>query len=186
MILEDSEILGLFWQRSESALAEVLKKYGKMLLHIAERIAGNKTAAEECLDDTLMALWRNIPPARPENLQAYSCKIVRNLAFKRLNYELAQKRSINASVPIEELEAAVSDVGAEYELQRSEVLAIIDELLGRLSAEARAVFLKRYYFMDTVSEISQDLRISEAKVKSILVRSRKKLAEIIRQKGEAL
>ena len=184
--LEDNEILGLFWQRSESALAQVQKKYGRMLKHIAARIAGSEAAADECLNDALLALWQNIPPARPENPSAYACKVIRNLAFKRLTYELAQKRSVNASVPLEELEAAVSDAGAEYELERKEVLMIIEDLLDGLSREARAVFLKRYYFMDTVPEIARDLRISEAKVKSILVRSRKKLAEKIRLKGEAL
>ena len=180
--MEDREILGLFWQRSESALAEVQKKYGRMLRKIAAKIAGSETAAEECLNDTLMILWQNIPPARPENIQAYSCKVIRNLAFKRLTYDLAQKRSINASVPLEELESAVADAGAEYDLQRQEVLLIIEDLLNGLSREARTVFLKRYYFMDTVPEISRDLGISEAKIKSILVRSRKKLAEKIKLK----
>ena len=112
--------------------------------------------------------------------------MIRNLAFKRLTYDLAQKRSINASVPLEELESAVADAGAEYDLQRQEVLLIIEDLLNGLSREARTVFLKRYYFMDTVPEISRDLGISEAKIKSILVRSRKKLAEKIKLKGEAL
>ena len=110
-------MIDLLFKRDESALEEIRKKYGELLKSVALRITGSEPDAEECLNDALLNLWRNIPPALPENLRAYSCQTVRNLAFKRLKYALADKRSAKTAAPLDELEAVVSDEVAEQKLK---------------------------------------------------------------------
>ena len=181
--MEDEKIIELFLQRSESAVAEMSAKYGALLRSVAKNITGSDTDAEECLNDALMNLWQNIPPSIPECLRAYSCKVVRNLALKRLTYSLAEKRSRSSELPLDELEAVMPDSTAGDAFDNIDFSLFLDGFLRTLSSESRVVFLKRYFFMDTVPEIAGDLGISESKVKSILWRARKKLKNTIYAKG---
>ncbi len=175
--LDEERIIGLFLARDQKALEETQKSCGALLLRAALRVLGSRADADECINDALMILWQNIPPAVPTSFRAYACKVVRNVALKRLEHDLAQKRSINASVPIEELEAVLSDERAAEKMSDAEFSQTLDSFLRKLSQEARIVFLKRYFFFDTVPEIARDLNISESKVNSMLFRARKKLRE---------
>lgn len=177
--MEDEEMIDLLFKRDESALEEIRKKYGELLKSVALRITGSEPDAEECLNDALLNLWRNIPPALPENLRAYSCQTVRNLAFKRLKYALADKRSAKTAAPLDELEAVVSDEVAEQKLKEVDFSIFIDDFLKGLSKESRVVFMKRYFFMDSIEEIASDLNISQSKVKSVLWRARNKLKNTV-------
>lgn len=172
--MEDQKIIGLFFQRDESALFITQKKYGKILSALARRITGNETDAEECLNDTLLGLWNHIPPANPQNLRAYACKVIRNLAFKRLSYNLAEKRSVNSQVSLDELEASLSDGASIGEFENVDFSVLFNSFLRELKPESRVVFLKRYYFLDSEAEIAADLGMSLSKVKALLFRARKK------------
>ncbi len=177
--MDDEKIIELFCRRDESALGELRDKYGALILRLAERITGSRADAEECLSDALLNLWNAIPPARPESLGAYAAASARNLAFKRLGYSLAKRRSVNSSVALDELEAVIADKNAEAELKDVDFHVLLDGFLQSLSVESRVVFMKRYFFMDSVGEIAEDLNISESKVKSLLFRARKKLKRTI-------
>ena len=177
--MEDEEIVGLFISRDENALRAVDEKYGLLLLSVAKKITCNDGDARECFDDALLNLWNNIPPAHPDNLRAYSCQVIRNVAFKRLTYSLSQKRNVNSAVALNELEAAMSDPRAEERLKDVDFKLFLEDFLRSLSAESRVVFMKRYFFADSVCEIANDLKMSESKVKSLLFRARKKLKKRI-------
>ena len=181
--MEDREIIELFERRDERALIELDKKYGALLKSVAKKITENESDADECLSDAMMRLWSHIPPARPENLRAYSCKVIRNLAIKRLTHDLAEKRSRNAELPLSELEAVIPDGAAEEALAQIDFSILLDGFLRSLNPESRVVFLKRYFFHDSIPEISMDLGISESKVKSLLWRARAKLKKTIGEKG---
>lgn len=181
--MEDIKIIELFEQRDESAISEVSEKYGTLLKSVAKKITESDADAEECLSDALLRLWQSIPPAKPESLRSYSCKVIRNLALKRLTYNLADKRSANLELPLDELEAVLQDDAAKDAFDSVDFSILLDSFLHSLSQEARVVFLKRYFFMDTVPEISRDLGISESKVKSLLWRARNKLRNTIYRKG---
>ncbi len=183
-ILEDEKIVGLFFERNEKALRETEASCGALLRKTAKAILESDSDVEECLNDTLLSLWQNIPPAVPKSLRAYACKVIRNLAFKRLEYGLALKRSINSELPLDELEAVLFDLKTENEFSDVEFTLTLDSFLGSLSAESRAVFLKRYFFCDTVPQIAQDLCISESKVNSLLYRARKKLRSVYEKGAE--
>ncbi len=177
--MDDEKIIGLFWSRSENAIAAAQEKYGDLLRSVAKKITQSDSDADECLNDALLRLWSNIPPARPRNLRAYSCQVIRNLAFKRLTFSLAEKRSINSVTPLDELEAVLADPAAEAKLENADFSVLLDGFLRGLSQESRVVFMKRYFFMDSVEEISEDLKMSESKVKSLLFRARNKLRKTV-------
>ena len=181
--MEDKKIIELFFERQESALTEVSDKYGTLLKSVAKKVLGSDADAEECLNDALLRLWQSIPPAEPKSIRAYSCKVVRNQALKRLTYNLAEKRSQNQELPLDELEAVLYDDASGEAFADVDFSLLLDSFLRTMTPQARVVFLKRYFFMDTVPEISRDLGISESKVKSLLWRARNKLRTTIYKEG---
>ena len=102
--MEDSKIIALFFARSEQAIAELSNKYGGLCLHVADNILGNRSDAEECVNDAYLGAWNTIPPQKPNPLQSYICKIVRNIAITRYHSNTAAKRNSHYDVALEELE----------------------------------------------------------------------------------
>ncbi len=172
--MEDKQIIELYFARDELAVSATQEKYGSLLNGIATKILGESQAAEECTNDAYLSLWRTIPPESPDNLRAYSCKIVRNTAFNRLRYDLAEKRSSHAGVSLDELEETLSDGISPQAFENVDFKIVVNEFLEGLRPEARKVFLKRYFFLDTIPQIAADMGISESKVKSLLFRARSK------------
>lgn len=111
--MEEREIVALFWQRSEQAIAQANIKYGRLLQQLCGNILGDDRETEECVSDTLLALWNTIPPENPAPLTAYACRIARNLALKRLREKTAQKRDSRVSLPLEELAEVLPVPSAE-------------------------------------------------------------------------
>ena len=179
--MEDGSIIELFEERSELALKETESKYGRLILGLSRRITGSESDAEECLNDSLLALWNSIPPAKPDNLCAFVSKIARNCALGKLDYSLAQKRSKNSSVPIEELEALLFDESAQRALERVDLKLLLDGFLRGLKKDERVMFLKRYYFFDSVPEIAEDMGVKESRVNSQLFRTREKLRKYLEE-----
>ena len=179
--MEDKKIVELYFARDELAVSATQEKYGTLLLSIAVRILGDNACAEECLNDAYLAFWNSVPPESPENLRAYCCKIVRNLSFKRLEYNLAGKRSMRSEVPLDELEMSLCDGAAQEAFEDVDFSILVNGFLGELKPDARKIFLKRYFLFDTVPEIAHDLGISESKVKSLLFRARKKFKSYIQK-----
>ncbi len=180
--MEDESIITLFFERDERAVAETDKKYRGLCLGISKRIVGSDCDAEECFSDALMALWRSVPPERPENLRAYLCRIVRNLSLTRLDYNLAKKRNSGAEVSLTEFEEFLPDGAARDALDRVDLSALFDAFLSTLAPEQRKVFVKRYFFYETIAEISEEFGMSGSKVKSMLLRTRKKLKAYLTEK----
>lgn len=177
--MNDKKIVDLFWTRSELAVTAAEKKYGKMCRSIAMNVLDDPEDAEECVNDTLHGLWDAIPPARPENLRAFTAKIARNLSLKRLQYYLAEKR--NASrVSFEELSDCLPDANlVENQVEGRELGRALEAFLNTLDKESRTMFLRRYWFFDSVEQIAKGFGVSESKVKSKLYRARLKLKEYL-------
>ena len=102
--LEDSKIIGLFYERSEQAITELSQKYGAVCTKVADNILNNKRDAEECVNDAYLGAWNSIPPQNPNPLLSYVCRIVRNLAIKKYHANTAKKRNSIYDVALEELE----------------------------------------------------------------------------------
>ena len=183
--IEDKIILNLFWERDEAALDQVKKKYGRSLHKVAYNILSNNHDAEECVNDTMHRAWEAIPPKRPNFLGAYLAKITRNLSFKRWRAAGAQKRGGGqADLMLSELEQAIPMAKtAEDEFDYNLTVSTINQFLRGMDTGNRVIFIRRYFFGDSIQDISQQLKSSESKVKSTLFRARQKLKIHLEKEG---
>ncbi len=181
--IEDQRIIELYSERDEAALRETEQKYGRLCYSIAYNILGNAEDAEECVNDTLLSVWNKIPQTKPENLKAFVCRIAGNTALKRLEYNTAEKRSTNAAVSLTELEEIVPDNKFPPDKAPEDVSKLISGFLRRQKPEIRKVFIRRYWYFDSVSDIAARFSYSESKVKSMLFHTRNKLKKFLMKEG---
>ena len=185
--MDDSLIIELLWQRSESALAELASKYGRTLHSISYQITGNHEDAEECVNDTYLGVWQAIPPARPRSLYAFVCRMVRNISLTRYRYRTAQMRDRANEVAWEEVADFIADDEiCERELETDELTRLLEEWLWGLDERNRYIFLRRYWYMEDVPAIAQSLQLSEAAVYLRIDRMKKKLKAYLVRKGVLL
>lgn len=179
--MEDSEIVRMFWERRETAIVEVKKKYHSLICGLIYRIVQNTEDVEECENDTYLGAWNCIPPNNPQNLKCFLLRIARNQALKRYRYENAARRSSKMVVAIEEL----GEIADERESSHTdeELAQLINGFLASLSSQKRRVFLLRYWYMESVQEIMGKCGFGKSKVETMLFRMRKELKEYLRERG---
>lgn len=182
--MEDSIIISLFFDRSEQAISELSNKYGKLCMHIANNILGNSQDAEECVNDAYLGAWNTIPPQKPNPLQTYICKIVRNIAITRYHTNTATKRNNHYDLALEELEYCLfSSETAESTLQAKELSRLLDRFLGSLDTRSRVMFVRRYWYADSVTDIAESFKTRPNNVSVQLSRVRNKLRKFLIQEG---
>lgn len=179
----DEKIIELFFQRSEKAINELDKKYGKVFYKISNNILNDRLDAEECVSDSYLGTWNAIPPARPIPLLTFVCKIVRNLSLKRYHAKTAMKRNSIYDVAISEVaNYIISPDSVEEEVDAKELARIIESFLDTLTKENRVIFMRRYWFSDSYEEIADRVGISEKNVSVRLTRIRKQMREYLLSK----
>lgn len=181
--MDDLMIIELYFARDEKAITETDIKYGRLCFTVAINILGNDEDSDECVNDTYLSVWNKIPPTRPNNFMAFICKITRNLSIKRLDYNKARKRSPESIVSFSELEDVLPDNHIAPDVENAEIGKLISEFLNREKPDSRAVFIRKYWFFDSVSDIAARYSFSESKVKNMLYHSRKKLRDYLRKEG---
>ncbi len=182
--MNDASIIELYWERSEEAISETDKKYGKLCNNIANNILNNKSDAEECVNDTYLTVWDSIPDERPKYFSAYICRIVKNLSLKRLEYNTAQKRNPELLVSFNELQECLSsDTNPESNLDAEELGKTIGNFLRQQNETNRKIFLRRYWYFDSIKSIASDFKMKEERVSLILFRTRKKLKQYLEKEG---
>lgn len=186
-ILEDIDIINLFWNRNEDAIRETDIKYGRLCKKIAGNILSFPEDADECVNDAYLGVWNAIPNERPSVFSAFLCRIVRNVSIKRYEYIHAQKRNPGVVVSLEELYECISDESSEDIMEGEFSDGVLKEAINRfldsLNDDARNVFIRRYWFFDPIKEIGRKYGMSVSKVDSILVRTRKKLKHFLINEG---
>ncbi|MGN0299220.1 MAG: RNA polymerase sigma factor [Lachnospiraceae bacterium] len=181
--MNDLQIIELYFARDEQAIKETDIKYGKMCFHVANNFLSNDEDAKECVNDTYLSVWNKIPPTRPNNFKAFICKITRNLSLKKLELSNAKKRSANIIVSLSELEEILPDNRISPNIEDEEIGRLISDFLWNEKEEIRNVFLRKYWYFDSISDIAAQYSFSETKVKSMLFRTRNKLREYLRKEG---
>ena len=172
--MDDSRIIELYFARDNSAIKETKTKYGRLLYSVSYNIVRSKEDAEECENDTYMSAWDCIPPNNPQVLSAFLSRITRNLSFKRLKAKNAQKRGGNTQpLPLDELIAAIPD--RHNAISQLELTEILNTFLRALPTRERQVFICRYWYCDSIKDISRQFGFSQSKVKMMLSRTRQKL-----------
>ena len=183
--MEDERIVELYWARSENAISETSAKYGKYCYAVAYHILASEEDAEESVNDTYLDAWNSMPPHRPAVLSTFLGKITRRIAIDRWRSRDAKKRGGGEVVlTLEELAECVSSGhDIEQEIEERELIGKLNVFLGKLSVNERDVFICRYFFLLSVSEICDKFRFSPSKVKSMLSRTRKKLRDYFVKEG---
>lgn len=177
--MEDYQIVDLYWERSENAIKETSNKYGRMLNGISYSLLSSAEDAEECVNDTYLAAWQKMPSDRPAYLGSYLAKIIRCLSIDRFRASHRQKRGTAASLTDELCECVPSGMTPIEEHENGRIADIINRFLFDLDEEKRRIFVRRYFYSDSVSDISRQFKISEAKVKTTLFRLRAQLRELL-------
>lgn len=186
--MDDSRIVELYLKRDETALEITEAKYGKRLLWLACSITGNRETAEECVNDTYLRAWESIPPNKPyKYLLPYLLRITRQIAINRVNMASADKRSAEITELTLEMESCLpSAADIEGELEAKELAAKINCFLSGVGKQKRDVFIRRYWFCDTVSDISKRMGFKESKVKTMLFRLRADLRAYLENEGYSI
>lgn len=174
--MEDEKIVELFFQRSEQAIAEVDIKYGKICRKLSFNILNDQQDAEECVNDAYLGVWNAIPPTKPAPLQAYLCKIVRNLSLKHHDRQKAAKRNSAYDTALQELEAYLpASHTVETEIEAKELALIIEKFLDTLTIENRVIFMRRYWFADSYEDIAARVGLTPKNISVRLTRIRQQL-----------
>ena len=183
--MDDKQIIELYWQRSENAITETDRKYGAYCYAVAFNILLNQEDAEECVNDTWLGAWNAIPPSRPSILRAFLAKITRNLSIKQLEKKLAEKRGGTAEcMVLDELEECIGDqTDVEGIVESLELEELLRRFVRNLPERDGNLFVRRYFFTDSVASIAERYRISENHVMVILSRTRKKLKKELIKEG---
>lgn len=178
----DAEILELYRKRDEKAISRTKERYGRLINSVAANILKSAQDAEECENEVYLRAWNSIPPASPQRLAAYLCRIARGVALDRYDYNHAAKRG--EALPLEELEDYLgvrSD--AEDRLSEKELTGLLNSFLKAQDYNTRVIFLRRYWFSDSVSDIARRLHVSQSMVKSRVSRTLKKLKQYLIDMG---
>ena len=179
----DNQILELFCNGSESALEAVSKKYGAAMLRLAKNILSDEQDAEECVNDAYLSTWQAVPAAKPSNLKAYLLQSVRNAALERLRSSRAKKRGGGAAVSsFEELEECIPDSRREEHGDNEKLRLQLESFLAGLSAEKRTIFLGRFWFSYSVTEIAWKMGKSEKYISNQLYNLKRKLGKHLDRK----
>ena len=181
--MDDANIVQLYWDRNEQAIPATADKYGSYCTSIAKNILGNNEDAEECVNDTYLAVWNSIPPTKPENFQAYICRITHNLACRVLERRTAQKRQADVLPLTDELAEVIPAGDGASECDADGLSRAIDGFLRTLPRTARVMFVRRYFYADGIGEIARLTGTGEANVSQILFRTRKKLKAFLEKEG---
>lgn len=180
--MDDRSIISLYENRSERAIEETRKEYGKLCFSIAMNHLGTLPDAEEAVNDAYLAVWESIPPEQPESLKSYLAKIVKHICLNRIEAARAEKRAYGTAAVFEEL----SEVITTEEEDLVEALALKEALhrfLASLKRTDRALFVKRYWFNESIAAIAYDANMTKTAVKTKLHRLRKQLKNHLKNEG---
>ncbi len=186
-MLEDSKIIELFLARAEPAISELSAKYGPLCRKIARNILKNDLDAEECVNDAYLAVWNTVPPQRPNPLKTYVLRIVRNIAIAKYHANTSAKRNSYYDTALTELEYCIADsVTVEQELGAKELSKKIDSFLATMDEESQMLFVRRYWYSDSISDLADRFRTNNNNISVRLSRIRHKLKEYLQKEGYGL
>ena len=182
--MEDKQIVELYWARSETAIAETEKKYGRYCHYIAYQILYNDEDAKEVVNDTYLKTWNTIPPQRPASLRPYVGMISRQLALDVYKEQHAQKRGGQVSLVLDELLECIPDNDSGADIGESVALSdALSRFIWTLPQRTRNIFVRRYFYISTIAEIAKDFSMKESNVTMHLLRTRKKLEQFLKKEG---
>ena len=185
--MEDSQIISLFFRRDEAAISETDKKYGAFCYKIALNILSVNADAEECVNDTYLQAWNNIPPQNPDKFGAWLGKVVRNIALNLWNKNHRQKRYAGMDKLLNELEDCIpSPVTVEHKMEEKELTRFINTWLAQLSGDDRVLFVRRYWNGEALNKLAAEYGLSPKNMAKRMYRLRQDLKSKLEKEGYSL
>ncbi len=181
--MQDKQIVDLYWARSEDAIRQTEIKYGKTLYSVSYSVTNSSRDSEECVNDTYLKAWNQMPTDRPEMLGAYLSKITRALSVDRVRRETAEKRGGAGAVAEELSELIPSDFSMDAHIENEALKEALNGFIQSLDKQKRVVFVKRYFFCLDIDTICAQTGLGRSAVKMMLMRMREKLGEKLREEG---
>jgi len=183
--LEDEKIIELYFERKESAITETALKYGNYLYKIAYNILLNNEDSEESVNDTYLGAWNAVPPEKPRIFSAFLSKITRYISLNKWRSKKTEKRgSGEVDLAFEEIEECVPSNNSVFEeIETKELAKMISDFLKKLPETERVIFIRRYYYFDSVSDICKKFGFSKSKTSTLLCRTRKKILSFLEKEG---
>lgn len=182
--MKDERIVEMFWERDENAIRETEKKYGNFCHYLAENYLSSREDREECINDTMLALWNNIPPEKPKSFFAYLSGIIRKISLERSRSNNAWKRGGQVQFVSDEILMMLDDgsnLAADYESKRAG--DVLNKLLESSGEKERTIFIMRFWFDESYANICARVGVTEGKAKMTVSRMRKKLKEMLTEEG---
>lgn len=178
--MDDLEIIKLYWERNERAIDATDEKYGRLLYSISFNILSNNEDSKECVNDTYIRTWKSVPPERPRSLTAYLGRIIRNISIDYLRQNRAQKRYSGGDLLLSELEDCIPSRNTVWEEIENKALSkLISDWLNTLPKEDRILFVRRYWYGDSVKELASIIGITPSKLANRMYRLRSNLKDIL-------
>ncbi len=182
--MNDSELLQLYFCREQTAVDKTFEKYGRLCQGVAYGILKDRRDAEECVNDAFLNAWNAIPPQKPKSFSAFLTKATRNLAIDKLRKSSAKKRMLSEyEIALEELGECVGTSEVEENFDASITLCAINSFLEAQNAKKRNIFLRRYFYFDSIKEIAQRYGLKDSNVKMTLKRTKDALKEFLEKEG---
>lgn len=182
--MDDRQIIDLLFARDERGLVHTEDKYGPLYTRILRQILSDESDIEECKNDVLMGLWNSIPPNYPIHFSAYICRIARRIGITRYQYNTRKKRSCGYTVLLSELEGCIPAPDQIESRQNAKLLRqVLNDFLLSLDEQTRVLFLRRYYYLETVKSLAQRFKVTENFVSVRLHRARKMLKTLLIEEG---
>lgn len=186
-MMDDKRIKELLFARSEIALDEISRKYGRLYRSVIREQLSNESDVEECANDVLVAIWESIPPNDPVQLSAYVCAVARRVAINRYKYNTRQKRNAEQTVMLSELGDCIpTRSGERMDLQAREITRVLNLFLEGLDAETRVLFVRRYVYGESVMSLAARFERKENSISVKLLRARRQLKKLLRKEGIGL
>lgn len=181
--MEDNQIIKMLFERNEQAISEASYKYYELCKRIAYNILDNKEDCEEAINDVWLKLWNSIPPEKPDNLAAYLTILIRNTSLDLYRKKTSVKRTGDLmSTTLDEISDIIPDsMNIEDQMEKKELVKIINRFLETLPQKHKLLFIRRYYYFDSIRDISLRYSLSEGYITATLTRVRKKLAKHLKR-----
>ena len=180
--MEDRQIIDLLFARDEQGLRITEEKYSQLYKSILARALSDKSDIEECANDVLMALWNSIPPNFPDHFPSYIGRIARRIGINRFKYNTRQKRNVECNILLSELEGCFPSPGEEKQ-DSLQIRQVLNTFLRDLDPQSRVLFVRRYFYLESVSDLAQRFGISKNYVSVRLHRARTALKEMLKKEG---
>lgn len=183
-VMNDGDIIELYFLRDERAISETDAKYGKYLFSVAYNIVHDRLDCEECLNDTYLDAWNAMPPERPAALTAFLATIMRRRAIDRYKSERRKRRiPSELTVSLSELEFTLSGDTPQSELEAEALSRTISDFVRSLPERRAYIFMSRYYAARPIRDIARRLSVSESTVNKELASIRQDLRKKLESEG---